>query len=284
MARPVITFLSDFGHGDEFVGVCHGVIARRCPSARIIDIAHGVARHDVQAGALVLAAALAYVPAGVHLAVVDPGVGVQSTSPGGAFRRAVALAPAAREQLLVGPDNGLLWLAAAELGGIREAVDIGRSAERLEPVSATFHARDIFAPVAAALACGKTLAEVGEPVGIDGVARLELPPAHVRDGALCVRVVQVDAFGNLTLGATREQLAELGLDGAEELELGRARGSGASEDPVALRRARTFGEVPPGELVLYEDSRRMLALAVNQGSAAARLALGRGDEVTVRAR
>src|SRR5207244_4090025 len=141
---PTVTFLSDYGYEDEFVGVCHGVIARICPDARVIDITHGIPRHDVRSAALVLRNTLPYMPPGVHLAVVDPEVGAE--------RRAVAVrtaADAGPERLLVGPDNGLLALAADGMGGAVEAVDVGRSAWRLEPVSATFHGRDMFAPVAA---------------------------------------------------------------------------------------------------------------------------------------
>jgi S-adenosylmethionine hydrolase len=146
---PVVTFLTDYGRDDDFVGVCHGVIARICPEARVIDITHGLPRHDVRAAALVLRNTLGYMPAGVHLAVVDPEVG----SP----RRAVALRVAHEERVLVGPDNGLLVLAAERLGGIVEAVDLAGSPFRLEPVSATFHGRDLFAPVAARLAAGEIL-------------------------------------------------------------------------------------------------------------------------------
>src|SRR4051794_4935824 len=141
---PVLTFLSDYGLLDEFVGICHGVIARLAPEVRVIDVSHGVARHDIRAGALALRGALPYTPPGVHLAVVDPEVGGR--------RRAVALRCAQEDRILVGPDNGLLCLAAEAFGGVVEAVEIGRSPHRLEPVSATFHGRDIFAPVAARLA------------------------------------------------------------------------------------------------------------------------------------
>jgi S-adenosylmethionine hydrolase len=282
--RPVVTFLSDFGHSDEFVGVCHGVIARRCPQARVIDISHGIARHDVQAGALLLKAAIAYVPAGVHLAIVDPGVGVPATSPGGGARRAIALAPVAPGQALVGPDNGLLWLAAEVLGGVRAAVDVGHSCERLEPVSATFHGRDIFAPVAAALACGKALADVGEPVSSDDLERLELPPAYERDGGLCMRVLHADAFGNLTLSGTEEQLAALEPSPGADLEVRPCPTAGSADEAFVARRASTFGEVAPGVLVLHEDSRRMLALAVNRGSASSLLRVRPGDELIVRVR
>ncbi len=124
---PVITFLSDYGLLDEFVGVCHGVIARRCPSARVIDLTHAIPRHDVRAGAIVLRSALPFLPAGVHLAVVDPGV----SAVGAHARRAVALRTVEQDHLLVGPDNGLLMPAAERLAGVAEAVDIGHSPERL---------------------------------------------------------------------------------------------------------------------------------------------------------
>src|ERR1700722_12329655 len=132
VSAPVITFLSDYGHEDDFVGVCHGVIASICPEARVIDITHGLRRHDVLAGAIVLRNALPYMPAGVHVAVVDPDVG--------AARRAVALLMA-DGRFLVGPDNGLLSLAASSGDGIVEAADIGRSPFRLEPISAALPGR-----------------------------------------------------------------------------------------------------------------------------------------------
>src|SRR4051794_16398862 len=157
-----VTFLSDYGLEDDFVGVVHAVIARIAPDARVIDLTHGIARHDVRSGALTLARALPYAPAGVHLAVVDPEVGAE--------RRAVAFRCAADDRLLVGPDNGLLMPAAAALGGAVEAVDISRSAHRLEPVAATFHGRDVFGPVAAALAAGAPFLGAGDPMGVDELA------------------------------------------------------------------------------------------------------------------
>jgi S-adenosylmethionine hydrolase len=280
--RRVITFLSDFGYADEFVGVCHGVIAARCPQARVIDITHGILRHDIRAGALLLRAALAYMPAGVHLAVVDPGVGLERSSDGGeaaGARRAVALTTRQPQHLLVGPDNGLLWPAAEYLGGIVEAVDIGRSHERLQPVSATFHGRDIFAPVAAALACGEPPATVGERIAVEELTRLTLARAHGRDGALRVRVLQVDGFGNLSLDASNQQIAHLGLFPGNALDV-----QPVGRVAALARYGSTFGEVAPGELLLHEDSRQMMALAVNQGEAAARLQVGPGDELILRPR
>ena len=168
MPRP-ITFLSDYGLEDEFVGVVHAVIAHECPTARVIDLSHGVPRQSVLAGALMLARALPYAPPGVHLAVVDPEVGAR--------RRAVALRTALDDRLLVGPDNGLLLPAADRFGWVTEAVEISTSSWRLEPVSATFHGRDLFAPVAARLAAGEALADAGTPLDPEELVRLELPRA-----------------------------------------------------------------------------------------------------------
>jgi S-adenosylmethionine hydrolase len=260
----VITFLSDYGLEDDFVGVCHAVIARVCPSARVIDISHGVPRGDVRAGALVLRDALPFAPIGVHLAVVDPGVG--------SARRGVALRVAGG-RMLVGPDNGLLSLAAERAGGVVEAVDLGHSPFALVPVSATFHGRDVFAPVAARLACGAALADAGSALDPAGLVALELPRARVEDGALVAHVLYVDRFGNVGLDV-EEPAFELG--GLLEV----ATASGRSE---LARYVRTFADVGAGELMLYEDSYGRLAMAVNQGDAAARLELAADDELRIRA-
>jgi len=270
---PPITFLSDYGDADEFVGVCHGVIARRCPTARVIDITHGIPRHDVRAGALVLRGALAYMPAGVHLAVVDPDVGAV----GPHARRAVALRSSHEGRYLVGPDNGLLSLAAERLGDVLEAIDVGSSAERLEPVSRTFHGRDIFAPVAAALAAGEPFADLGSPVPVSELRRLALPHAAVRGGALMAHVLRADHFGNLILDASPEQLVAAGVS------LGATLSVQAAERIHTARYASTFAEVAPGELLLYQDSLEMVALAVNRGSAAEHLGIERDGELVVRA-
>jgi S-adenosyl-L-methionine hydrolase (adenosine-forming) len=273
-APPVITFLSDFGHVDEFVGVCHGVIARRCPAARVIDLTHAIPRHDVRAGAMVLDAALAYLPAGVHLAVVDPGVGAGAPH----ARRAVALRTAGEDRVLVGPDNGLLMPAAERLGGVAAAVDIGVSPERLQPVSRSFHGRDIFAPVAAALACGSSLEQVGEPFPAQQLRRLELPSAEVREGALIAHVLRCDTFGNLILDASAQQLAATGARPGAAVTV---RHAGTDH---AASYAGAFADVAPGELLIYEDALQMIALAVNRGSAAQRLGARRDDELVVSAR
>jgi S-adenosylmethionine hydrolase len=268
MSARLITFLSDYGHRDEFVGICHGVIARRCPQARVIDITHGIPRHDVRAGALVLADALIYMPAGVHLAVVDPEVGAGARDE----RRAVAVRAVEEQRLLVGPDNGLLMVAADRLGGVVEAVEITRSRERLEPLSATFHGRDIFAPVAAALVAGEPLHAVGEPLAVDELKRLALPVARVADGVLRAHVLRVDRFGNVTLDASAAQIAQAGV------RLGAAISVEVAGRAFAARYARAFGDVPPDRLLLYIDATRMAALAVNRGSAAELLAVKPGPD------
>jgi hypothetical protein len=265
---PVITFLSDYGHIDEFVGVCHGVIVRRCPVARVIDLTHVIPRHDVRAGAIMLRSALPFLPTGVHLAVVDPRVGAQT-------RRAVALRTE-RDNMLVGPDNGLLMPAAERLGGVVEAVDIGNSPECLQPVSHTFHGRDIFAPVAAALAAGEPLSAVGAALPVEELRRMGLPTAHTGEGTLTVHVLRCDTFGNLILDATEEQLASIGSRLGDAIAI---RHAGAAH---TARYVTTFAEVAPGELLIYEDATRTVALAVNRGSAAEQLGVVPDDELLVR--
>jgi len=265
--RP-ITFLSDYGLEDEFVGVCHAVIATVCPEARVIDVSHGVPRHDVRGGALMLEAALPFLPPGIHLAVVDPDVGAQ--------RRAVALR-AADDRILVGPDNGLLVPAAELAGGVVEAVEIARSPLRLQPGSATFHGRDIFAPVAAHLAAGVELGAAGEPCDPGGLVRLELPRARREGGALVAQAVHVDRFGNVQLSADHDDLAAAGvrLGGGVMLEL-------APHGTHHAYYVRTFADVEPDQLLLYEDAARRLSVAVSHGDAARRLGLQVDDELWIK--
>jgi S-adenosyl-L-methionine hydrolase (adenosine-forming) len=265
--RP-ITFLSDYGHADEFAGVCRAVIARIAPDATVIDLTHGIPRHAVAHGATVLASALPYAPAGVHLAVVDPGVG----SP----RRAVAVRAATEERLLVGPDNGLLAPALERLGGAVEAVDVSLSDLRLESISATFHGRDVFAPVAAHLARGASLLGAGEEIDPDSLIRLELPEPVIQHGGVRAHVLSVDRFGNAALDLADRHLPRSGL------RLGRpvAVETGGSEREAVF--ALTFADVPDGGLLVYEDSSGHLALAVNRGDAAGELGLEPGAEVSLR--
>lgn len=261
----ILTLLTDYGQADEFVGVCHAV-ARGIipPDVPIVDITHGVPRHDVRHGALSLRNALPYVPVGVHVAVVDPQVGTE--------RRALAVR-CADGRVLVGPDNGLLSLAWERAGGAVEAIDVTRSQHRLEPVSATFHGRDVFVPVAARLAAGAELLDAGEGVAIDELAVLELPAPRVADGAAVAHALLVDGYGNVSLDLGHEHMLSLGLTLGTRAEV-------SSEGRSALATVvQTFADVPPGELLVYEDAWGAVALAVNRGDAAATLGLERDAEV-----
>ena len=260
-----ITFLSDYGLDDDFVGVCHGVMATISPDSRIIDLSHGVPRHDVRTGALLLRRSLPYMPPGVHLAVVDPGVGTA--------RRAIAVRTADEDRILVGPDNGLLSLAAQRFGGIVEAADITRSPHRLPNGAATFHGRDVFAPVAAALARGADLAEAGDPLDADEVLPLHMPLAEAEADGLVAHAIAFDRFGNVTLDVEHEELTFAGLKLGQPVEV----------NDRSAHYAVTFADVPPGDLLLYEDAYRTLALAINRGSARDALGLELDAEVRVRA-
>jgi S-adenosylmethionine hydrolase len=262
----IVSLLTDYGHDDEFVGVLHGVIRRIAPDVPIVDLTHGIVRHDVREGAIVLRNALPYLPPGVHVAVVDPQVGTE--------RRAVAVR-CWDGRVLVGPDNGLLALAWERFGGAVEAVDVSRSPFRLEPVSATFHGRDLFAPVAARLAAGAEPLEAGDPLDPAELVALSLPVARVADGQAVAHAIVVDRFGNVSLNMGHPELLELGLTiGSRALV---AAGGHRSEARVV----QTFADVPEGELLLYEDAWGALALAVNRGDASAELGLGVDDEVRV---
>ena len=260
----VITFLSDYGRDDDFVGVCHGVIATIAPDAHVIDVTHGIDRHDVRTGALMLRRSLPYFPPGVHLAVVDPEVGGE--------RRAVAVRTAEDGRILVGPDNGLLALAAERFGGVVEAIDIAQSRHRLEPTSATFHGRDLFAPVTAHLAAGAPLAEAGEPIDPAELSTLHIPTAAREDGGLVAHALAFDRFGNVMLDVEHGELAGSGLKLGHRVTI----------NNELAHYATTFADVPPGELLLYEDAYRTLALAVNRGSAAMHLGLALDAEVHIR--
>ncbi len=264
-----VTLLTDYGHDDDFVGVCHGVIRSIAPDASIVDITHGIAKYDVRRGALVLRNALPYMPIGVHVAIVDPQVGTE--------RRAIALG-CVDGRMLVGPDNGLLSLAWEAAGGIEVAVDISRSPHRLEPVSATFHGRDLFAPVAGHLAAGEPLEDAGEPLDPDALTVVELPRPQVEEGRVVAHALSTDRFGNIALDVRHEDLAGTGLalGKAVELEAGGVR--------LFASFATTFADVGEGDVLVYEDAYRTLAIAVNRGDAAAQLGVGMDDEIVLKPR
>jgi S-adenosylmethionine hydrolase len=265
----IVTLLTDYGPRDEFVGVCHGVIRAIDPDARIVDVTHGISRHDVRHGAISLRNALPYMPVGVHVAIVDPQVGTE--------RRGVAVR-CEDGRILVGPDNGLLSLAWERSGGAAEAIDITRSPHRLEPVSATFHGRDIFAPVAAHLAAGAELRDAGDPVDVDELVALELPAPLVGDGEATAHVLLVDGYGNVSLDLTHDHLMGLGVTLGARVEVA---GPRLSAEAYVVQ---TFADVAPGEMIVYEDAWSSVAVAVNRGDAAKALGVHRDAEVRLQRR
>jgi S-adenosylmethionine hydrolase len=262
----VITFLTDFGLQDDFVGTCHGVIANIAPEARVIDVTHGIRPGHVLQGALMLANTLPYMPPGVHLAVVDPGVG--------SGRRALAVQDQ-EGRLHVGPDNGLLLPGAERFGGVAAAHELANAEDSLQPVSRTVHGRDLFSPAAAHLAAGVALEELGPAVDPEELVRIEIPQPEVGQNRIRVVVLGVDRFGNVSLNLRREHLEHAELAAGTRVEL-TCRG-----DRFFAVSARTFADAPRGSLILYEDSYGSLSLAVSRGSAAELLRVAEGGEIVL---
>ena len=261
----VVCFLTDFGLQDDFVGTCHGVIKRIAPDVEIIDVTHGVPRQGVLQGALILSNTLPYMPVGVHLAIVDPGVGTS--------RRPLALRD--REgRLFVGPDNGLLILAA-ERAGIDEARELANPAYALETISRTFHGRDLFAPAAAHLAAGVPLSELGPPLDAEYLVRLDLPEPRFAVAAVEATTLYVDSFGNIALNLTRDDVARVGIVTGARVEI-----EHGDERYYAVA-ARTFADARAGDVILYEDSYRNMSIAVSGGNAAALLRAQPGVRVRI---
>jgi S-adenosylmethionine hydrolase len=262
----IVTLLTDYGNDDEFVGVCHGVLRRIAPDVPIVDLTHGIRRHDVRQAALTLANSLPYLPDGVHVAVVDPQVGTE--------RRAIALR-CGDGRVMVGPDNGVLSLAWERAGGVAEAVDVSRSPHRLEPLSATFHGRDIFVPVAAHIAAGAELLDAGDPVDGDELVTLKLPQPRVEDGDAVGHALVADRFGNVSTNLTHRHLLDAGLSLGAPVEVA---SGGRRADAVVVQ---TFADVQPGAALVYEDAWGAAAIAVNRGDAAAELGLERDAELRI---
>jgi S-adenosylmethionine hydrolase len=261
-----VCFLTDFGLSDDFVGTCHGVIKTIAPDAQIIDVTHGVPPQAVLQGALILANTLPYMPVGVHLAVVDPGVGGP--------RRPLALRD--RDgRLFVGPDNGLL-IPAAERAGITDARELANPDYALGTVSRTFHGRDLFAPAAAHLAAGVPLEELGPPLDVEQLVRLDLPARRFEEDAVAGAALYTDSFGNVALNLTRDDVEHVGIVTGTRVEL-----EHGGERYYAVA-ARTFADARVGDVILYEDSYGTMSIAVTGGSAAALLRVEPGDDLLVR--
>jgi S-adenosyl-L-methionine hydrolase (adenosine-forming) len=261
-----VTFLSDYGLDDVFVGVCKGVMARIAPDLKIIDLCHLVPPQDIAQGAAVLAAGVNYLPPAVHLGLVDP-LGTTPT-------RGIAVRAADGSQL-VGPDNGVLSLAWQALGGAVAAHVLENQALWLDTPSKTFRGRDIFAPVAAHLAADALLADVGPEVPVQSLVQLTTRDATVDDDHVHGEVRHVDHFGNLSLNIARADLEAAGITLGDTVEV---RCTGRS---LTVPFTPTYGDVAPGRLALCEDAFRWVTLAVNQGRAAGTLKAGPGEPVVV---
>ena len=259
--HPTISFLSDYGHTDEFVGVVRSVIRQLAPETAVIDVTHEIPAHDVRAGGLALARAVQYLAPGVVLAVVDPGVGTA--------RRAIAVEVGDGEAVFVGPDNGLLAPAVAMVGGATRAFELTDGAYQLAAPGPTFAGRDVFAPAAAHLSVGVAIEDLGSESDAHGLTPAMVPITRIEEGALIAEVLWTDRYGNLQLNVDPDEVAAWG-------------------DRVGLRfdgrtrtgiRHHTYAEVKTGEIGLVVDSYGLLSIAVDRSSAAEELRLGTGAEV-----
>ena len=258
---PIVTFTTDFGSGDGYAGAMKGVVLSLAPAAQLVDITHGVPPMDVAAGAVALAQAASLFPPGtIHIAVVDPGVGGE---------RADILIEAGGS-LFIGPDNGVLSIAARPP---RRIYRIESSMFRRDPVSPTFHGRDVFAPTAGRLAAGAHAADAGP--AIDAIVELSSPPLHKQGGIMEGQVIHVDSFGNLITSLPAELLAAGGGGAEVAIEV---EGTEGRFRPVF---GRTFSDVPSGALIGYIGSGGHLEIARRDGSAAARVGASRGTAVRV---
>ena len=259
-----ISFLSDYGRRDEFVGVVHSVIRSIAPAVTVLDITHDVPAHDVRAGGLALARSAHYLVPGVVLAVVDPGVGTD--------RKPVAVEVGDGQSYLVGPDNGLLAPAVAMVGGATAAFVLDIPQFHLEAPGLTFDGRDIFAPIAAHLCAGVDPAELGSPVDPVQLMPGVLPVSELDpDGSVRAEVLWIDTYGNVQLNVDPAQL---------EAWPSTVRVSGGDETRIATR-VNAFADVPQGGVGLVVDSYGLLAIVLDRSSAAVQLGIGEADQITL---
>ena len=264
--RAVIGFLTDFGF-DGAAATCRGVMLGICPDAQVVDISHSVAKYAIADGSFILRSALPYLPVGVHVGVVDPGVGTE--------RRPVGIR-AGRGDVLIGPDNGLLVEPAAALGGAVEARELANRGLWLPETSATFHGRDIFAPVAARLAAGSArFEEIGPPVDLASLVHLPATPAEITQGVIAASVIYVDSFGNLRLSAGADAIVEA----FGPIEAGTRLLATIGQARMEVTFAPSFGHVASDAPLLYRDSSGNLAMAINGGDLAGSLGVARGVPV-----
>jgi len=256
-----ISFLSDFGLDDEFVGVVHSVIRSIAPHVTVIDVTHGITPHDTRAGGLALARSANYLNPGVVLAVVDPGVGTG--------RRPVAIEVGDGMSVLVGPDNGLLAPAVGMVGGATRAVELASPDHRLESLGSTFDGRDVFAPAAAHLCNGVPITSLGPEIDPATLMPGVLPVSREEDGALVGEVLWVDHFGN----------CQINIDPGEIELLGRELTLAFGDDLRTAVRCGSYDEISVGRVGLVTDSSGLMSIAVARSSAAAELGLFEGSEI-----
>jgi S-adenosylmethionine hydrolase len=260
-----VSFLSDYGRVDEFVGVCHAVMLDVAPDLRVIDITHDVPPFDVRAGALTLVRSVQYLPEGVVLAVVDPGVGTE--------RRCIAVE--VENGFLVGPDNGLLAPSVAMLGGARTVVSLTNPDFQLASPGETFAGRDVMAPAAAHLATGVAITDLGDVVDATSLVPGLLPLPSEEEASFVGEVLWVDRFGNCQTNIDPDLLTVRGVRVGDSVELGYG-------DKTRLARwVPAFAEAKPSEAVVLVDSYGLLAVALDQRSAAQDLGLKAGTKITI---
>jgi len=264
--QSIICFVSDFGTDDTWVGVCHAVIIRACPHARVVDLGHHVPAFDIRKGAATAAAGVYQLPDAIHLVVVDPGVGEG--------RRDVCLVTR-RGAILIGPDNGVLIPAANRAGGIGTAIVLDQGKIDFRAPLATFHARDVLAPAAAALACGVEPDSLGDPIDPAELAAAPFEECRVEGPFVVGEVLEADRFGSLRFNVSAERMDSLGLKGAMlEIALG--------HNSLSVPMGKTYADVAEGDAVALVDSSGWLTLAINRGDARDRFGADSGSAVRIR--
>jgi S-adenosylmethionine hydrolase len=262
--KPIITFLTDFGLEDEWVGTCHGVILKILPEAEIIDVTHQIPSFDIRKGAFVLVSSLPFMPQGVHLAVVDPGVGTE--------RRAI-IVETGRGDFLVGPDNGLLVPAVQRLGEVRRVVQISNDEYFLKPVSSTFHARDVFSPVSAYLAKGIEMTSFGPLLDPTTLVSAPWSPAVVKENEVEADIIDIDKFGTLRLNSLASDVGKIGISRGDWVRI--KWGSRHRDVPMV----ETFTAVESGKPMLLVDSSGYVSIAVSLGRADTEFDLKMGEKI-----
>lgn len=260
-----ITFLSDYGTGDEFVGIVKSVIRSIAPGVTVVDLTHEIPAYDVRAGSLTLGRSAQYLCPGVVLAVVDPGVGTE--------RRAIAVEVGGGQSYLVGPDNGLLASAVAMSGGATAAVELTSLDHQLAAPGPTFAGRDVFAPAAAHLCLGVPLTDLGRSVDPLSLLPGLLPLPRVEGDVLVAEVLWVDRFGNCQLNVDPDEVDAFGPRVQVRWR----------DDVRTAERAATYQGIAPGQVGLVVDSYGMLAVCLGKRSASVELAMPVGTEVTLSA-